>query len=93
MAFVKLLESQDVGEVAVLKSVLDANRVPHFIQNEHFGSLYPGIPLPPNSGMMVMVHEAELKRAAALLREMTRPELRLLSDEEGETTEQGEDQR
>ncbi len=79
MAFVKLLESQDVGQVAVLKSVLDANGVPAFIQNEHFGSLYPGIPLPLNSGMMVMVDESALERATALLQDLRKPVLRVLS--------------
>lgn len=72
MAFVKLLESHDVGEVAFVRSLLDANGIVYFVQNEHFGSLYPGIPLPPNNGIVMMVEEADLERAGTLVREMRR---------------------
>jgi hypothetical protein len=61
---VKLLEPQDQGELAFLKSLLDANRIRYFVQNEHFGSLYPGLPF---VGSMVMVHDADARRAERLI--------------------------
>ena len=64
MAFVKLIEPRDPGELAFIRSLLDGNDILYVIQNEHFGSLYPG--MPPLS-CAVMVEEWEFDRAAVLL--------------------------
>ena len=56
---VKLIEPLDQGELAFVKSLLDANGIRYFVQNEHFGSLYPGLP----SVASVVVDEADVKRA------------------------------
>ena len=66
MAMEKLLECHDEGELAIIKSLLDANGIEHFVQNEHFGSLYPGISMSFN-GRIIMVPEVELERAQTLL--------------------------
>jgi len=62
---VRLIEPRDEGELALIKSLLDGNGIPYFVKNEHFGSLYPGFPLPFNR-REVMVHESDLVRASAL---------------------------
>lgn len=60
----KLLEPQDQGELAFIKSLLDANHIQYFVQNEHLGSLYPGLPF---VGCAVMVHDADGRRAERLI--------------------------
>lgn len=70
MGMVKLIEPQDEGELALIKSLLEGNDIPYFVQNEHFGSLYPGLPLPFNA-RVVMVEESDIGRAATLLGELT----------------------
>jgi hypothetical protein len=72
MGMVKLRESHDEGELAVIKSLLDANDIAYFVQNEHFGSLYPGTALSFNT-RVVMVEESDAIRAEILLAELDRP--------------------
>jgi len=67
---VKLIEPQDEGELALIKSLLEGNDIPYFVQNEHFGSLYPGLALPFNA-RVVMVEESDIGRAETLLGELT----------------------
>lgn len=64
MAFVKLHESVNPGELAFIKSLLDGNNILYTIQNEHFGSLYSGLSSLP---CVVMVIESDLERASILL--------------------------
>lgn len=66
MAIVKLIEIRDEGQLALIKSLLDGNDIRYFVQNEHFGSLYPGLALPFNT-RIVMVHESDLGRAGTLI--------------------------
>ena len=66
MAMEKLLECHDEGELSIIKSLLDGNGIEYFVQNEHFGSLYPGISMAFN-GRIIMVPEVELERAQTLL--------------------------
>ena len=70
MGLVKLLELHDEGQLALLKSLLDGNGIVYFVQNEHFGSLYPGSASPLNA-RVVMVPESELGRAETLLGQLT----------------------
>ena len=62
---VKLLEPHDQGELAFVRSLLDANAIRYFVQNEHFGSLYPGL---PSVACAVMVHDEDARRAERLIR-------------------------
>ncbi len=66
---VPLIEPQDEGELAFIKSLLDGNGIRYFIRNEHFGGLYPGLPLPFNR-RMVLVDEEEYERAGLLIQEL-----------------------
>ena len=70
MAIVKLIEPQDEGELALIKSLLDGNNIQYFVHNEHFGSLYPGLSLPFNR-RVVMVEESDFGRAGTLLGKLT----------------------
>jgi hypothetical protein len=70
MAMVKLIEPYDEGDLALIKSLLEGSDIPYFVQNEHFGSLYPGLALPFNA-RVVMVDESDLGRAETLLEELT----------------------
>jgi hypothetical protein len=73
MAIVTLIEPQDEGELALIKSLLEGNNIRYFVQNEHFGSLYPGLSLPFNR-RVVMVDESDLGRAGTLLEKLTTDE-------------------
>ncbi len=61
---VTLCESGDVGELALIKSLLDGNGIPYAVQHEHIGALYPGVAL---LGSRVMVEERDKQRAEILL--------------------------
>ena len=61
---IKLLEPHDQGELAFVRSLLDANGIRYFVQNEHFGSLYPGL---PSVGCAIMVHDGDARRAERLI--------------------------
>lgn len=63
MEFVKLFEPQNPGELALVKSLLDANKIEYYVQNEHFGGLY-NLPVLPYA---VMVRRTQLTRATTLL--------------------------
>lgn len=73
MSFIKLVEPHDEGELALIKSLLDGNDIRYVVRNEHFGSLYPGFPLPFNA-REVMVDEADFPRAQTLVRGLTERE-------------------
>jgi len=61
---VTLCEPGDVGELALIKSLLDGNGIPYAVQHEHIGALYPGVAL---LGSRVMVEERDKQRAEILL--------------------------
>ena len=58
---VTLCESGDVGELALIKSLLDGNGIAYTVQHEHVGALYPGVAL---LGSRVMVEERRWISAA-----------------------------
>lgn len=61
---VTLCEAGDVGELALIRSLLDGNGIPYTVQHEHIGALYPGVAL---MGSRVMVAECDKPRAEILL--------------------------
>jgi hypothetical protein len=71
MALVKLAEPTDIGELALIKSLLDGNGIAYVVHNEHVSSLYPGVPFLTCS---VMVEEAEAQRAETLLSKLALPD-------------------
>ncbi len=61
---IHLTSAQDVGELAMIKSLLDGNRIAYVIHGEHVSSLYPGMPF---VGSRVLVDVSDLARAEILL--------------------------
>ena len=61
---VTLCEPGDVGELALIKSLLDGNGILYAVHYEHIGALYPGVSLLCSR---VMVAEGEKQRAEILL--------------------------
>lgn len=64
MPMIHLTSAQDVGELALIKSLLDGNRIVYVIHGEHVSSLYPGMPF---VGSRVLVDVSDLARAQILL--------------------------
>jgi hypothetical protein len=62
---VHLTTALDVGELAMIKSLLDGNGIAYVVHDEHVGSLYPGVPF---LSSRVLVEESERDRAGILLR-------------------------
>jgi hypothetical protein len=61
---IHLTNAQDVGELAMIKSLLDGNRITYVIHDEHVSSLYPGVPFFLSR---VLVGAADQARAETLL--------------------------
>lgn len=61
---IHLINTQDVGELAIIKSLLDGNRIAYVIHGEHISSLYPGVPFFVSR---VMVDVSDHTRAQVLL--------------------------
>ncbi|HXX73719.1 MAG TPA: DUF2007 domain-containing protein [Nitrospiraceae bacterium] len=64
MSMIRLTEPHSLGELAIVKSLLESNGIPYIVHHEHVSSLYPGIPF---LGTMVMVDPVDLSRAELLL--------------------------
>jgi len=48
MTFTKIYECHDEGEISFIKSLLEGSGITFVVENEHFGSLYPGVSIPFN---------------------------------------------
>jgi hypothetical protein len=66
MTFTKIYECHDEGEISIIKSLLEGNGITFFVENEHFGSLYPGGTIPFN-GRNILVPEDDVDRVQILL--------------------------
>ena len=64
MSMIRLTEPHSLGELAIVKSLLESNGIPYIVHHEHVSSLYPGIPF---LGTKVMVDPVDLSRAELLL--------------------------
>ncbi len=64
MRMIPLINTQDVGELAMIKSLFDGNRIPYIVHDEHVNSLYPGV---ASLVSRVLVEESEWVRAETLL--------------------------
>lgn len=64
MSMIRLTEPQSLGELAIVKSLLDGNGIPYVVHHEHVSSLYPGIPFLSSK---VMINPVDLSRAELLL--------------------------
>ena len=61
---VTLCEPGDVGDLALIKSLLDGSGIFYIVHHEHIGALYPGVSLLCSR---VMVAEGDNRRAEILL--------------------------
>jgi hypothetical protein len=69
-SMVKLTEPSNVGELAVIKSLLDVNDISYVVRHEHVSSLYPGVPF---LACWVMVDERDFSRGTELLSRLRLP--------------------
>lgn len=70
MAMRYLMTAQDMGELAIIKSLCEANAIACVFRHEHISSLYPGC-----SALLcqVLVEESDWDRADTLLRRLRLP--------------------
>jgi hypothetical protein len=64
MSLIRLTEPHNLGELAIVKSLLESNGIPYVVHHEHVSSLYPGIPFLSSK---VMIDPVDLSRAELLL--------------------------
>ncbi|HSR70681.1 MAG TPA: hypothetical protein VLU25_22340 [Acidobacteriota bacterium] len=63
--FVQFKLTYDPAQIAVLKSVLEDQEIPYFVQGENFATLYPTTPF--LSGFRLRVHKQNEARVRELL--------------------------
>ncbi len=67
MALVKVYEPNDEADLAFIRSLLDAEKIPYFVHNDRFGSLEVGPRIDLFNAKAVMVPEEEAERARQLI--------------------------
>lgn len=63
-SLIHLTNVQDIGELAMIKSLLDGNAIAYVVHDEHVSSLYPGVPFLVSR---VLVEDSDRERAETLL--------------------------
>ena len=64
MPMICLTEPQNMGELAMVTSLLEGSGIAYLLENEHVSSLYPGLPI---LNSRVMVDERDRLSADVLL--------------------------
>lgn len=64
MSMIRLTEPHSLGELVLVKSLLESNGIPYVVHHEHISSLYPGVPF---LGTKVMIDPMDFSRAELLL--------------------------
>ena len=64
---VKLFTPENEVQLALAKSLLEAEGIPFFVHNDHFGSLYVGIQIEFLNRKTIMVDEADEPRAREVM--------------------------
>jgi hypothetical protein len=64
MPMICLTEPQNMGELAMVTSLLEGSGIGYLLQNEHVSSLYPGLPI---LNSRVMIDERDRLSAEVLL--------------------------
>ena len=64
MPMICLMEPQNMGELAMVTSLLEGSGIAYLLENEHVSSLYPGLPI---LNSRVMVDERDRLYADVLL--------------------------
>ncbi len=80
---INLYSPKNEIELSFIKSLLEGEKIPYFVQNDHFGSLEIGPRVPFYNAKMIMVHEEDLETARKLISEFLKvePETPLSSSE------------
>jgi hypothetical protein len=73
MDFLPVASPQNESELAVMLSLLEANGIRHFVQNQGFGGLYPGLPIGSYNARRIMVRADQAVHAAQLLSVFSSP--------------------
>jgi len=71
LKFIKIFTTPNLGEIAIIKSLLDGEKIPYNIKGENFGTLYG--PADGLSSVDVMVREDYAEDAKELLKDFINP--------------------
>ena len=66
----KLYSPRDEAELAIIRSLLEAEGIDCFVHNDHFGSLRPGPQIPLYNAKTVIVADDDFVRASELIAEL-----------------------
>jgi hypothetical protein len=68
---IKIFTTPKIGEIAIIKSILDGEKIPYYIKGENFGTLYG--PADGLTSVDVMVREDYAEDAKKLLNDFINP--------------------
>jgi hypothetical protein len=63
----KLYSPQNEAELAVMRSILDGEKIHYFVHNDHFGTMRIGPKIDLFNAKSIMVFEAHFERASELI--------------------------
>lgn len=63
----KLYSPQNEAELAVIRSILDGEKIHYFVHNDHFGTMRTGPPIYLFNAKTIMVSEVCFERASEIL--------------------------
>jgi hypothetical protein len=69
--FIRVFTTPKIGEIVIIKSLLDSDKIPYYIKGENFGTLYG--PADGLSSADVMVREDYAEHANKLLKDFINP--------------------
>ena len=72
---IKLFSPENEVQFALAKSLLEAEGIPFFVHNDHFGSLYVGIQIEFLNRKTIMVDEAYEARAKEVIADFLRQDI------------------
>lgn len=69
--FIKVYSTSNQAEIAIIRSILDGQKIPYYIKGENFGTLYG--PADGLSSMDIMIREGYSKDTEELLKDFINP--------------------
>lgn len=64
---IEVYSPRDSSELALIKSILNAEGINYYVRNDHFGSLYVGPQIDLYNKKMIMVQDDQYEKAKELL--------------------------
>jgi len=64
---IKLFSPENDAQLAVLRSIFEAEKIPVFVHNDLFGSLKTGLQIDLLNRKTIMVHESDFERAQEII--------------------------